>query len=174
MKDIPDEIRTEMDREQSPVPLLDEKSRLEAEFQTLLVVVASLRSETTFSRAEDIWIQLLTKEVYYKRMQYLNNFSLRFLTRTFNECTVEAQVSTININEIETSKRRLSCTTSERLTFIATNRPHPLQCLKVVEDALDKHFENKPWHFVMCGTKYFASKVVDRQVKDSYEFTNDF
>ena len=84
VKDTPDEIRTEnfkrlMDREHSPVPLLDDEiSRLEAEYQTLLVVVASLRSETTFSRAEDIWIQLLTKEVYYKRMQYLNNFSLRF------------------------------------------------------------------------------------------------
>ena len=79
-------------------------------------------------------------------MKYLNSFALRFLTRTLNECTVEAQVSTIN--DIETSKRRLKSTTGESLTFIARNGPHPLHCLKVVEDALDHHFDDKPWHCV--------------------------
>ena len=61
-------------------------------------------------------------------MEYLNSFALRFLTQTLNECTVETQVSTIN--EIETSKQRLQSTTGEK------SGPHPLHCLKVVEDAL--------------------------------------
>ena len=162
MKDLPDNIRMEnfkrlMDREHGPVPLRnDERNRLEAEFQTLLVVVALLKSTTDFKTAEDIWIKFLVTEEYYNKMKFLNKFALRFLTRTFNECTVEAQVSTIS--EIESSKRHLKRTTGEKLTFIATNGPHPLQSLKVVEDALDMYFDDKPWHFVTSASNYLVCK----------------
>ena len=104
-------------------------------------------------------------------MKFLSKFALRFLTRTFNECTVEAQVSTMS--EIESSKRHLKSKTGERLTFIATSGPYPLQSLKVVEDALDMYFDDKPWHFVMTASNYCVSKVVDRQMLESRDFTND-
>ena len=176
VKDITDNMRMDnfkrlMDHEHGPVPLRnEERNRLEAEFQTLLVVVALLKSTTDFKTAKDIWIKLLVTEEHYSRLKFLNKFALRFLTRTLNECTVEAQVSTIR--EIESSKRHLKSTTGERLTFIVTNDPHPWQSLKVVKNALNMYFDNKPRHFVMTTSKYYVSNVVDRQMLESRDFTN--
>ena len=56
---------------------------------------------------------------------------------------------------------------AERLLFISTNGPHPFASLKVIEDALKKYFKGKLWHFVLSNTKYYTSKVVDRQMKES-------
>ena len=71
----------------------------------------------------------------------MNEIALRFLTRTFNECTVESQVSAINA--IETRPRRLKHEQIERLTFISSNGPNPLVSLRVVEEALNLHFKGK-------------------------------
>ena len=43
----------------------------------------------------------------------------------------------------------------------------------MVEEALDRYFDEKPWHFVMTTSKYYVSKVVDRQMLESRDFTND-
>ena len=62
---------------------------------------------------------------------------------------------------------------TKKLTFIKTNGPHPYSSLMVIQDALDKFFKNKPWHFVLTDSKYYTSKVVDRKIREYEEMTND-
>ena len=99
----------------------------------------------------------------------MNEFALRFLARTFNECAVETQVSAINA--IESSSQQLKHEQAERSSFISTSGPHPLVSLKVVEDALN--FECKKWHFVLSNSKYYTSKVVDRLIREAQDMAND-
>ena len=94
-----------------------------------------------------------------------------YITRTFNECSVESQVPTIN--SVDTSSRRLKHEMAEMLTFISTNGPHPLASLNVIEDALNRHFKEKQWHFVLSNSQYYTSKVVDRQIKESAGMANE-
>ena len=101
----------------------------------------------------------------------VNEIALRFLTHTFNECTVESQVSAINA--IETSSRQLKPEQSEKLTFISSNGAHPLVSLRVVEDVLNLHFKGKKWHFVLSNTKYYTSKTVDRLIREAQNMAND-
>ena len=127
--------------------LLDETfcptPRLSAEYVTLNI--STIMEKVQLKTSEAIWYELLTDKQYYENCTNVNEFALRFLTRTFNECTVETQVSAINA--IETSSRRLKHEQAERLSFISTNGPHPLVSLKVVEDALNLHFEGKKMAF---------------------------
>ena len=111
----------------------------------------------------------------YKTCINVNEFALRFLTRTANECTVETQVETqvLSISHIETSSRSLKHAMGEKLTFISTNGPHPIASLKVVEDAMNIHFKGKPWHFVLSKSKYYTSKVVDREIRGSENMANN-
>ena len=170
----PTEVRREkfisfLDEKHSPVPLNEqEKERLKAEYATLLVHAEELSDLKT---VEAIWYKLLTEERYYENCKNVNEFALRFLTRTTNECTVESQVSAIE--SIEHSSRRLKHLMAERLSFISTNGPHPFASLKVIEDSLNKYFNGKPWHFVLSNSKYFTSKVVDRQMRESQNMAND-
>ena len=78
-----------------------------------------------------------------------------------------------SISHIETCFRRLKHEMGETLTFISTNGPHPIASLNIVEDAMNAHFKGKPWHFVLCTSKYFTSKVVDRQIRESENMAND-
>ena len=150
----------------------EEKTRLKAEYTTLLVIAASFKeTDQIFQSAEEMWYVLLTTEKYYSVCQNLNEFDLRFLTITSNECIVESQVSTIET--IETSSRRLKHLMGEKLTFIKTNGPHPHFSLAVIQDALDKHFNGKPWHFVLMDSNYFTSKVVDRKIREYECIPND-
>ena len=112
-----------------------------------------------------VWIILTNKELY-EHCYNINGFSLRFLTRTFNECSVESQVSAIN--SIDTSSHRLKHETSQKLTFISSNGPSPL-----VEDGLNDYFRGNDWHFVMSNTNYYTSKVVDRHIKEAKAGPND-
>ena len=170
LQPIPDEHRREiflslLNEKHSPVPLsVDEKERLKAEYATMLVYAEELKD---FKSSEDTWYRLLTDERYYGNLKNINEFALRFLTRTTNECTVESQVSAIE--SIENSSRRLKHLTAERLSFISTNGPHPYASLKVIEDSLNRYFKSKPWHFVLSNCKYYTSKVVDRQVQESQD-----
>ena len=51
----------------------------------------------------------------------------------------------------------------EKLNFIATNGPHPFVSMNLVYDILNNYF-GKDWHFVITAeSKWFVSKVVDRQ-----------
>ena len=154
-----------------PVPLNeDEKTRLRAEYVTLLVIVSSFKDHE-FHSPEEMWYSLLTKEEYYNQLLTLNEYALRFLTRTSNECFVESQVS--SIENIETSSRHLKHEMGERLSFIKTNGPHPHSSLRVIENALDKHFNGKPWHFVLTDSHYYTSKVVDNKIRQYESMTND-
>ena len=92
--------------------------------------MAKRYSKTTNKRrdtSEKIYYKLLSNKELYENVYNINEFSLSFLcflTRTFNECSGESQVSAINT--IETSSRRLKHETSQKLTFISTNVPSPL------------------------------------------------
>ena len=103
-----------------------------------------------FHSPEEMWYSLLTKEEYYNQLLTLNEYALRFLPRTSNECIVESQVS--SIENIQTSSRHLKHEMGERLSFIKTNGPHPHSSLSVYEDAVDKHFYGKRWHFVLMDS----------------------
>ena len=117
-----------------------------------------------------VWIILTNKELY-EHCYNINEFSLRFLTRTFNECSVESQVSAIN--SIDTSSRRLKHETSQELTFIPSNGPSPLVAQMVVEDGLNDYFKGNDWQFVLSNTNYYTSKVVDRHIKEAKAGPND-
>ena len=74
---------------------------------------------------------------------------------------------------METGSRRLKHEMAEMLTFISTNGPHPLASLNVIKDALNRHFKEKQWHFVLSNSQYYTSKVVDRQIKESADMANE-
>ena len=97
-------------------------------------------------------------------------FALKFLTRTFNECTVESQVSAIS--QIETSSRSLSRENAHKLAFISKNGPHPLVAMDVVKEAPNLHFKGKPWHFALAKSKYYVSKAVDSIFKEVTDMAN--
>ena len=108
---------------------------------------------------EELWYDLLSTEEYFKNCLNINEFALKFLTRTFNECTVESQVS--SISQIETTSRWLSHEHAQQLVFIRKNEPHPLAAMNVVEEALNLYFKGKPWHFALSNSKYYTSKTVN-------------
>ena len=121
-----------MQTEFAPVPLKDdEKARIHAEYVTLLVHVKALQENAELDTAKEYWHRLLTVQ-QYENCCNINEYALRFLTRTFNECKIEAQVSAID--SIKTSSRRLKHETAEKLTFISTNGPHPLVALNVIKE----------------------------------------
>ena len=118
-----------------------------------------------------VWYELLTNKEYYEACLNINDFALRFLVRTYNECSVEVEVS--NMNAIDTSSRPLKHITSEKLLFISSNGPHLSVSLMLVEDALNLYFKGNKWHFVLRDTKYFTSKVVDRRIREAEGMAND-
>ena len=132
-----------------------------------------LKAKNNFdaTSSEKIWYELLTNKEYYEACLNINDFALRFLVRTYNECSVEAEVS--NMNAIDTSSRPLKLITSEKLLFISSNGPHPSVSLTLVEDALNLYFKGNTWHFVLRDTKYFTSKVVDRRISEAEDMAND-
>ena len=98
------------------------------------------------------------------------SFTVKFLTRTFNECTLESQVSAIFQNE--TTSRRLSHEHAQKLAFISKNGPHPLVAMNVVEEALNLYFKGKPWHFALSSSKYYTSKTIDSVFKEVKDMPN--
>ena len=45
--------------------------------------------------------------------------------------------------------------------------------LKLIEDALNMHFNGKPPHSVLSEHRYFASRVVDRLMKEAHALPNE-
>ena len=127
-----------LDQKFGPVPLKDdERARLLAEYATLLVNVSQIKVKNNFdaTSSEKVWYELLTN---------INDFTLRFLVRTYNKCSVEVEVW--NMNAIDTRSRPLKHITSEKLLFISSNGPHPSVSLTLVEDALNLYFKGNKWH----------------------------
>ena len=90
-------------------PLLnDEKERLQAEYVTLhrnaLTVIEKLRGDEAV-KLEQVWYMLLTEKDYYNNCKFVNNYVLMFPNRSFNECIVESEVS--SVEDISTSSRHL-------------------------------------------------------------------
>ena len=155
-------------------PLLnDEKQRLLAEYATLhrnaMTVLKAKRDDNAKFNLEQIWYELLTEEIYYKNCKFVNFIALKFLNRSYNECIVESAVS--NVESIDTSGRPLKDENVEKLNFIATNGPHPLVSMNLVEDMLTNRF-GKDWHFTINKSKWFVSKTVDRHVQYARSLPN--
>ena len=148
-------------------PLLqEEKLHLEAEYKTMLVNVEILKVKFAQVKKNNplenlIWYELLTNKKYYSDCKNLNSFALKFLTRSLNEGTVEVEVSCME--QIESEGRPLTHENACKLNFIATNGPHPLASLSLVEDMLNSYF-GKDWHFTLHNSKWFVLKVVNHHV----------
>ena len=155
-------------------PLLsDEKERLLAEYVTLhmnaMRVIGDLKHENSEFTLEQVWYALLTEEMYYKNCKFINFISLKYLNRSYNECIVESAVS--NVEEIDRKDRPLKDENVEKLNFIATNGPHPLVSMDLVDDMLTNHF-GKDWHFTIAQSRWFVSKTVDRHVQYARNLPN--
>ena len=75
-----------LEEKSSPVPLKSgEKGRLKAEYAKLLINASTITKKPEVKTPEALWYELLTQEQYYKICVNVNEFALRFLTRTFNE-----------------------------------------------------------------------------------------
>ena len=134
---------------------IQEKERIKAEYVTLQyfakdVEINLLKKKSKFHQ-EELWFDLLSTEEYLENCLNINEFALKFLTKSFNECTVESQVSAIS--QIETTSRRLSHEHAQKLSFISKNGPHPLVAINVVKEALNLFFKGKPWHFTFSNSK---------------------
>ena len=82
-----------LDEPSGPVPLIEEeKARLKAEYTTLLLNSQDIQENSKVNTPEDLWYVLLTEKRYYENCLNVNDFALRFLTRSLNECVVEVQV----------------------------------------------------------------------------------
>ena len=144
-----------LEQPSGPVPLtVQEKERITAEYVTLQYfskdITRKLQQKKSNFYQEELWYELLTTEEYFINCMNINDFALTFLTRTFNECTVESQVSAIS--QIEMTLRPLLHENAQKLAFINKNRPHPLVAMDIVEEALNFHFKGKPWHFVLLNS----------------------
>ena len=120
---------------------------------------------------EEFWYKLLAEKRYYEHCIYVNDYALRFLTRSLNECVVEVQVSAIST--IESPSRGLKHKTSEKLIFISRHGPHPLKALNVIEDTVNMDFKKRKWHFVLSHLQYFVSRVVDLHLKEADALPNE-
>ena len=118
---------------------------------------------------EKVWYKLLTTEQYYKNAKFVNYIALIYLNRSFNECIVESAVS--SAERIERSDRPLNEENAEKLNFVASNGPHPLVSMKLVDDMLTNHF-GKNWHFTTVQSKWFISKTVDRHFQYAKNLPN--
>ena len=152
----------------------DEKKRLESEYVTLhmnaMVVFEELKdsSESKF-KIERIWYKLLTEENYYQHCKFVNFICLKFLNRSLNEYIVESEVS--SLEQIQASDRPLKDENAEKLHFIASNGPHPLVSMSLVDDILDNHF-GKNWHFTLANSKWYVSKTIDRHFQFARNLPN--
>ena len=154
-------------------PLLsDEKQRRMAEYVTLhknaMVVLEKLKGDDDIT-VEQVWYTLLTEEEYYRNCKFVNFIILKNLNRSHNECIVESAVS--RDAEIQRSDRPLKDENAEKLNFIATNGPHPLVSMNLVDDMLTNHF-GKDWHFTIGNSKWFISKTVDRHFQCARNLPN--
>ena len=155
-------------------PLVDsEKERLKAEYVTLLLnaesVMQRFDGDNVKYTDKDIWYELLTEEKFYRNCKYVNHFSLKFLNRSFNECIVESEVS--SIESIQTKGRPLKQENVDKLNFISTNGPHPLMAMSLVTDFMTNHFGSN-WHFTLNESKWFVSKTIDRKFEEARKKNN--
>ena len=73
--------------------------------------------------------------------------------------------------ENQRSDRPLKDENAEKLNFIATNGPHPLVSMNLVDEMLTNHF-GKDWHFTIANSKWFISKTVDRHFQCARNLPN--
>ena len=86
----------------------------------------------------------------------MNRFAIQSLSRSFNECVVESEVS--SLLHIPNSSRHLKDENSKKLNIISKNGPYPLVSSHLVNDMMTNYFENDR-HFVLARSSYFVSKT---------------
>ena len=82
---------------------------------------------------------------------------------------MESEVS--SFEQIQTRGRPLKDENAEKLHFIASNGPHPLVSMRLLDDIIDNHFD-KNWHFTLANSKWYISKTIDRQFLSARNMTN--
>ena len=136
-------LRRLMDILSGPTPLLsEEKERIAAEFVTLVLNAADIKTKHRDKLSQsEICYHLLSNDEYHRHCKKINAFALKLLNRSFSEGIVEVEVS--NLKDTSTENRPLKQRTTEMLNFISTNGPHPLVCMSLVDDTLNARFGKK-------------------------------
>ena len=101
-------------------------------------------------------------------LKKVNEFTLRFLNRSFGESVVEVEVS--NLKQTSTENISLAQKTTEMLNFISTNGPHPLVYIKI-GFFLNTYF-SKNWHFTIKLSQFYISQSVDAHFKATKTLPN--
>ena len=140
-----------------------DKVRLKDEYTSLSLVA---KSQNQMLTQEDLFYSICTEEKSFRHIKRVLAFSLRFLSRTFNECIMESFFS--KVKDTDEAGRLLKHETVEKLCFIRSNGPHPLVAKPLIRAALNEHFKEKgkgEWHFVTDADKFFISSSVTHQIE---------
>ena len=75
------------------------------------------------------------------------------------------------MTNIQNGARPIKTVNSEKVKFIASNGPHLLVSLDLVDDMLTNYF-GKDWHFTIANSKWYVSKTIDRHFKTAKDLPN--
>ena len=106
---------------------------------------------------EDILYKVYTEPSLYSNSKKVLAYSLRWLSKTFNESNCESFFHALK--DIDESGKPLNFETVEDLCFIKCNGPNPLKAKTLIRGALNRHFDKKPWHFLTESKKFFISSM---------------
>ena len=172
-KDIPASERKEafsklLNIKNSPHSLTEkEESVLREEYASLILVIESVMSGMPDKKTpmEDILYKVYTEPSLYSNSKKVLAYSLRWLSKTFNESNCESFFHTLK--DIDDSGKPLNFETVEDLCFIKYNGPNPLKAKTLIRGALNRHFDKKPWHFLTESKKFFISPCVSGQLQEA-------
>ena len=144
-----------------------EESVLRDEYVSLILVIESVMSGMPDKKTpmEDILYKVYTEPSLYSNSKKVLAYSLRWLSKTFNESNCESFFHALK--DIDESGKPLNFETVEDLCFIKYNGPNPLKAKTLIRGALNRHFDKKPWHFLTESKKLFISPCVSGQLQEA-------
>lgn len=168
----------------------DEKQVLRAQYKTLFIrsihIVNEVKREipTLFENEKPIsvkivnnlvWYDVCSKEEYFHDIKNIIEFSLRFLIRDANECSVETLIG--DVDHVKSIKRtKLQYENLHKQLFIRENGPHPLLSDEIRKKALNELYP-RGWHFLKSqvltsstSSKVFQSHLNRARLNNTYCF----
>ena len=125
-----------------------------------------------------IWYDICTNEDLYCNLQAIIDFSLRFLIRDYNECSVESLIGDITFVKggKGTRRTRISYQSIHEQMFVRKNGPDPLKSSQFRKEVLDKVFENADaWNFIVSmPLPHVPSRTYNTHMKRANEDTYCF
>ena len=116
---------------------------------------------------EDVLYQVYTEPSLFSTIKKVLCYSLRWLSKTFNEGNCESFFNTLK--ETDDAGRPLDNHKVENLCFIKCNGLNPLSAKPLIRGALNRHFP-KAWHFISISeSHFFISAAVSKQLKAAKE-----